>query len=77
MVVVVGLPSVVLDSVTCWAPPWDNQPAPRRLPLATPACPPQIGFAGVDHVMSTGEDVNVLVLDTEEYSNTGGQKVGL
>ena len=37
----------------------------------------QIGYAGVDHVLSTGEDVNVLVLDTEEYSNTGGQKVGL
>ena len=36
----------------------------------------QIGYAGVDHVLSTGEDVNVLVLDTEEYSNTGGQKVG-
>ena len=35
----------------------------------------QIGFAGVDHVLSTGEDVNILVLDTEEYSNTGGQKV--
>ncbi|EFN55341.1 hypothetical protein CHLNCDRAFT_134349 [Chlorella variabilis] len=33
-----------------------------------------IGYAGLDHVMSTGEDVNVLVLDTEEYSNTGGQK---
>lgn len=33
-----------------------------------------IGFAGLDHVLSTGEDVNVLVLDTEEYSNTGGQK---
>ena len=27
-------------------------------------------------MLSTGEDVNVLVLDTEEYSNTGGQKVG-
>jgi hypothetical protein len=37
--------------------------------------PMQIGYAGLDHVMSTGEDVNVLVLDTEEYSNTGGQKV--
>eukprot|EP00887_Chlorella_sp_A99_P001440 scaffold8.g1440.t1 len=33
-----------------------------------------IGFGGVDHVLSTGEDVNILVLDTEEYSNTGGQK---
>lgn len=32
-----------------------------------------IGFSGLDHVMSSGEDVNILVLDTEVYSNTGGQ----
>jgi pyruvate-ferredoxin/flavodoxin oxidoreductase len=32
-----------------------------------------IGFGGVDHVLSTGRDVNILVLDTEVYSNTGGQ----
>ncbi len=32
-----------------------------------------IGFGGLDHVMTTGRDVNVLVLDTEVYSNTGGQ----
>ncbi len=32
-----------------------------------------IGFSGVDHVMSSGRDVNILVLDTEVYSNTGGQ----
>jgi pyruvate-ferredoxin/flavodoxin oxidoreductase len=32
-----------------------------------------IGFGGLDHVLSTGADVNVLVLDTEVYSNTGGQ----
>ncbi|HBR15841.1 MAG TPA: pyruvate:ferredoxin (flavodoxin) oxidoreductase [Candidatus Omnitrophica bacterium] len=32
-----------------------------------------IGFGGLDHVLSTGKDVNVLVLDTEVYSNTGGQ----
>jgi pyruvate-ferredoxin/flavodoxin oxidoreductase len=32
-----------------------------------------IGFGGLDHVISTGEDVNLLVLDTELYSNTGGQ----
>lgn len=32
-----------------------------------------IGYGGLDHVLSTGEDVNVLVLDTEVYSNTGGQ----
>jgi pyruvate-ferredoxin/flavodoxin oxidoreductase len=33
-----------------------------------------IGFSGLDHVLSTGEKVNILVLDTEVYSNTGGQK---
>ena len=32
-----------------------------------------IGYGGLDHVLSTGEDVNILVLDTEVYSNTGGQ----
>ncbi|MBK6504383.1 MAG: pyruvate:ferredoxin (flavodoxin) oxidoreductase [Ignavibacteria bacterium] len=32
-----------------------------------------IGFGGLDHVMSTGRNVNILVLDTEVYSNTGGQ----
>lgn len=32
-----------------------------------------IGFGGLDHVMASGEDVNILVLDTEIYSNTGGQ----
>ena len=33
-----------------------------------------IGFGGLDHVLSTGRNVNVLVLDTEVYSNTGGQQ---
>ncbi len=32
-----------------------------------------IGFGGLDHVIASGEDVNILVLDTEVYSNTGGQ----
>ncbi len=32
-----------------------------------------IGFAGLDHVVSTGENVNILILDSELYSNTGGQ----
>ncbi len=32
-----------------------------------------IGFGGLDHVISAGEDINILVLDTEVYSNTGGQ----
>eukprot|EP00767_Chilomastix_cuspidata_P000723 gnl/Chilomastix_cuspidata/120.p1 GENE.gnl/Chilomastix_cuspidata/120~~gnl/Chilomastix_cuspidata/120.p1 ORF type:complete len:1209 (+),score=457.51 gnl/Chilomastix_cuspidata/120:22-3648(+) len=33
-----------------------------------------IGFGGLDHVLASGKDVNVLVLDTNVYSNTGGQK---
>lgn len=33
-----------------------------------------IGFGGLDHVLSTGDKVNIIVLDTEVYSNTGGQK---
>ncbi|MFL6236646.1 MAG: pyruvate:ferredoxin (flavodoxin) oxidoreductase [Thermoanaerobaculia bacterium] len=33
-----------------------------------------IGFGGLDHVLASGENVNVLVLDTEVYSNTGGQQ---
>ena len=36
-----------------------------------------IGFGGLDHVLSTGEDVNIFVMDTEMYSNTGGQKVSV
>jgi pyruvate-ferredoxin/flavodoxin oxidoreductase len=32
-----------------------------------------IGFGGLDHVIASGEDINLLVLDTEVYSNTGGQ----
>jgi pyruvate-ferredoxin/flavodoxin oxidoreductase len=33
-----------------------------------------IGYGGLDHVIASGEDVNLLVLDTEVYSNTGGQQ---
>ena len=32
-----------------------------------------IGYGGLDHVLASGEDVNILVMDTEVYSNTGGQ----
>ena len=32
-----------------------------------------IGYGGLDHVMASGKDINILVLDTEVYSNTGGQ----
>ena len=36
-----------------------------------------IGFGGLDHVLASGKNVNVLVLDTEVYSNTGGQASNL
>ena len=32
-----------------------------------------IGYGGLDHVLASGRDVNILVMDTEVYSNTGGQ----
>lgn len=32
-----------------------------------------IGYGGLDHILSSGEDINILVMDTEVYSNTGGQ----
>ena len=32
-----------------------------------------IGYGGLDHVIASGADINILVLDTEVYSNTGGQ----
>ena len=32
-----------------------------------------IGYGGIDHVLASGEDINILVMDTEVYSNTGGQ----
>ncbi len=32
-----------------------------------------IGYGGVDHVLATNEDINILIMDTEVYSNTGGQ----
>ena len=32
-----------------------------------------IGYGGLDHVLASGRDINLLVLDTEVYSNTGGQ----
>ena len=32
-----------------------------------------IGYGGIDHVLASGADVNMLVLDNEVYSNTGGQ----
>ena len=35
-----------------------------------------IGFGGLDHVIASGDDVNIMVFDTEVYSNTGGQLPG-
>jgi pyruvate-ferredoxin/flavodoxin oxidoreductase len=32
-----------------------------------------IAYGGIDHVLATGEDINIMVYDTEVYSNTGGQ----
>ena len=32
-----------------------------------------IGYSGIDHVLSRSDNINILVLDTEVYSNTGGQ----
>merc|ERR1712190_47804 len=32
-----------------------------------------IGFGGIDHVVALGENVNIMIMDTEVYSNTGGQ----
>ena len=34
-----------------------------------------IGFGGVDHVLASGKDINVMVFDTEVYSNTGGSGI--
>jgi pyruvate-ferredoxin/flavodoxin oxidoreductase len=61
--------------------------APRRLELLADYLVPKsvwlvggdgwaydIGYGGLDHVLASGRDVNVLVLDTEVYSNTGGQQ---
>ncbi len=35
--------------------------------------PYDIGYNGIDHLLASGENINILVLDTEVYSNTGGQ----
>ncbi|MGE5226818.1 MAG: pyruvate:ferredoxin (flavodoxin) oxidoreductase [Planctomycetaceae bacterium] len=63
-----------------------DEPRARNLEAAAEALAPQsvwivggdgwaydIGFGGLDHVLASGRDVNVIVLDTEVYSNTGGQ----
>lgn len=68
---------------------WDSLPGPLRTRLARVAddlvkksvwivggdgWAYDIGFGGLDHVLSLGENLNILVLDTEVYSNTGGQQ---
>lgn len=68
-----------------WLSRRDEPEAAALLPLADALCKRSvwiiggdgwaydIGFGGLDHVLASGEDVNILVLDTEVYSNTGGQ----
>lgn len=56
----------------------DNEPGSGALPSAPwviggDGWAYDIGFGGLDHVLSTGRNINLLVLDTEVYSNTGGQ----
>jgi pyruvate-ferredoxin/flavodoxin oxidoreductase len=64
-----------------------DEPAARELSVLADALVPKtvwivggdgwaydIGFGGLDHVLSTGRKVNILVMDTEVYSNTGGQQ---
>ncbi|HET9597256.1 MAG TPA: thiamine pyrophosphate-dependent enzyme, partial [Anaeromyxobacteraceae bacterium] len=46
---------------------------PRARPATSAASAPAATPGGLDHVLASGHDVNVLVLDTEVYSNTGGQ----
>ena len=53
-----------------WSTIWSDEASGSS---AATAGPYHIGHGGLDHVLSTGRDVNVLVLDTEVYSNTGGQ----
>jgi pyruvate-ferredoxin/flavodoxin oxidoreductase len=54
-----------------------NGAATEKLVAALEACgcdkAKDIGFGGVDHVLASGRDINVMVFDTEVYSNTGGQ----
>ena len=62
----IGVPSELKDLV-------DYIPARSVWTLGGDGWAYDIGFGGIDHVLSSGENVNILVLDTEVYSNTGGQ----
>ena len=61
-----GVPSELKDLI-------DYIPARSVWTLGGDGWAYDIGFGGIDHVLSSGENVNILVLDTEVYSNTGGQ----
>ena len=62
----VGVPEELKDLI-------DYVPARSVWTLGGDGWAYDIGFGGIDHVLSSGENVNILVLDTEVYSNTGGQ----
>ena len=62
----VGVPNELKDLI-------DYVPARSVWTLGGDGWAYDIGFGGIDHVLSSGENVNILVLDTEVYSNTGGQ----
>jgi len=47
--------------------------SPQRLARRRRRWAYDIGYGGLDHVLASGRNVNILVLDTEVYSNTGGQ----
>jgi len=60
------IPSNLVDLV-------DYIPARTVVALGGDGWAYDIGFAGIDHVLSSNENINIMVLDTEMYSNTGGQ----
>ncbi|MGX6961564.1 pyruvate:ferredoxin (flavodoxin) oxidoreductase [Vagococcus xieshaowenii] len=53
---------------------WDLLVKPSQWMIGGDGWAYDIGFGGIDHILSSGEDVNILVMDNEVYSNTGGQK---
>jgi pyruvate-ferredoxin/flavodoxin oxidoreductase len=62
-----------LDSVQTIAPLKDYLVKPSIWIFGGDGWAYDIGYGGLDHVIASGEDVNILVFDTEVYSNTGGQ----
>ena len=53
---------------------WDLLVKPSHWMIGGDGWAYDIGFGGIDHILASGEDVNILVMDNEVYSNTGGQK---